>query len=386
MTYATINTNLEAPPFKIPLYDAPGVMNSTWVRWFQGLWDRVGGPSGSSLYDVIKAGQLTSATEPQLMGQFEDIRQELTGVLLSIIEQVQEQFFDPSALISDVNLQIPNLDALAFEENGLGYILSIAREAVSLDDVLRSGNTSDLSMQTGDHTVNGVLDAQLVISPIISAGDIFATTVTSNLYIGTGTQLTDLQTTALSGDLQIINFNSGTNASSSTYWMGDGVWRELPSPVFIEAITTATQTLSAVTATEIVSFNTVTNCGCITLENGNEIHLNQLGVYNVQVSTQFINIDNNTTRRALNWFRKNGTDVPESARVISVSGRHSGLDGSAVLSYNTLIESTNTNDYFQLVWNAESTNVSIQSFGPSTTAPVYPRAPAVILTVSKLRT
>lgn len=92
-------TNLPPVP-KGPMYTS-GIMNTEWWKWFEQLRDRVGGADGSIIYDNAGAAQMTSSLEPQLFAIKADIQNELTGVLLSIIEQIQEQTFDPTALISD---------------------------------------------------------------------------------------------------------------------------------------------------------------------------------------------------------------------------------------------------------------------------------------------
>jgi hypothetical protein len=204
MAYSTINTNLEPPPFRIPIYDDLGVMNTVWVRWFQGIWDRSGSASGDSVYDAIKAAAITSATEPQLYGIQAATQAEITGLLLSVIEQLQGQNFDPSALLGDI-VPPPQIDySGVFDNNNVGTILSIAKTSVGLDDVLATNPVSSLAMQTGGHTVTGVM--------------------TATSFTGSGTGLTSVPATSLVGNIPVTNLNSGTSASTTTFWRGDGIW------------------------------------------------------------------------------------------------------------------------------------------------------------------
>jgi hypothetical protein len=157
MAYSTINTNLEPPPFRIPIYDDLGVMNTVWVRWFQGIWDRSGSASGDSVYDAIKAAAITSATEPQLYGIQAAIQAEITGLLLSVIEQLQAQTFDFSSLLGDVIYPPPALQEIP--DVNVAGILQQSRDVSPVQSVF--GRTGDVIATEGDYTLTQLADVTI---------------------------------------------------------------------------------------------------------------------------------------------------------------------------------------------------------------------------------
>ena len=83
------------------------------------------------------------------------------------------------------------------------------------------------------------------------------------------------------------------------------------------------------------------------------------------------------------WLRKNGADELDTNTPITVPARHGSTDGTAVLTVTFVNEHT-AGDYLELYWNAEDTNISLLTVNSSTVAPIYPRSPAVVLSVNKI--
>lgn len=98
------------------------------------------------------------------------------------------------------------------------------------------------------------------------------------------------------------------------------------------------------------------------------------GLYNFQFSLQMTS-SNSSQSNFWIWPRKNGQDIPASATKVTIAGNGSSL----APSWNFLI-SMEPNDYFQLMWATDSTNVTIDA--PAATA-FCPSTPSVILTVSQ---
>lgn len=109
------------------------------------------------------------------------------------------------------------------------------------------------------------------------------------------------------------------------------------------------------------------------------VYFSYAGIYNIQFSAQFLNFttsDDNVTV----WFRKNGTDVPESASIQQVNAKHGSSPGASILALN-LIEVFAEGDYVELYWTSNSGNTVLGTY-PAGTTPTTPVSPSLILTAT----
>jgi len=105
------------------------------------------------------------------------------------------------------------------------------------------------------------------------------------------------------------------------------------------------------------------------------VYVDQAGLYNLAVSVQITS--NNANQKAVwVWLRKNGTtDFPNSARVASIT-----LNGGYLVVTLNVVESLLANEFIEVMYAADSTNVSIATVAATAFAPA---APAVILAVTQ---
>ena len=106
-----------------------------------------------------------------------------------------------------------------------------------------------------------------------------------------------------------------------------------------------------------------------------EIHVDQAGLYNIACSVQ-ITSTNSSQKSIWVWLRLNGTtDFPNSARVASITLNN----GYLVVTLNE-VASLLAGDFIEVMYAADSTNVSIATVAATAFAPA---APAVILAVTQ---
>lgn len=136
---------------------------------------------------------------------------------------------------------------------------------------------------------------------------------------------------------------------------------------------TTTQTLTAINTATPVTFNQETSSYSVTRGSPqSRIYVAETGVYNIQFSLQIDHGAGNAARIYV-WLRVNGVDVPNTATKAVIQGS----DSEIVLAWNFL-ETLKSNDYFELIWSSDDTNVIIAAFAAS--SPV-PEIPSVILSV-----
>lgn len=137
------------------------------------------------------------------------------------------------------------------------------------------------------------------------------------------------------------------------------------------------QTLVTAGVAKLMTFNTVDGANNVSVVSGSRITFAAPGTYNIQWSGQFENV-NVADQDAQVWLRKNGADVAGSTGLVSVLGKHGGINGHALPGWNYVLTLV-AGDYIELVWTADSTDVSIQT---AAAAGVYPSTASLIVTAT----
>jgi hypothetical protein len=137
------------------------------------------------------------------------------------------------------------------------------------------------------------------------------------------------------------------------------------------------QTLSSTTTAQAINIGITDEANGVAIVSGNQIKFSYAGTYSITWSAQFVNTDTNI-HNAQVWVRKNGADITDSNSDFSIPNSHGGSNGQLVPSVNYVMTLA-ANDYLQLMWGADSTQVSLQTIAAGT-SPTSPRSPAVIVT------
>lgn len=112
---------------------------------------------------------------------------------------------------------------------------------------------------------------------------------------------------------------------------------------------------------------------------GSHLKVLQAGVYNIQFSAQLSKTSPGVDQAYI-WFRKNGTDIPDSNTTVELNGNNS----EAVAAWNYMLP-LEANEYVELVWYTDEPNLSL--FGqPETVSSgvTLPGIPSVIGTVQQV--
>jgi hypothetical protein len=128
------------------------------------------------------------------------------------------------------------------------------------------------------------------------------------------------------------------------------------------------------TAYPLVFDNTDISNGITLGTPASRIVVPQSGLYSVEANLQLIS-GSAVNKTVWFWLRKNGVDVPNSARIVTV----------AVNSAYTTVALRETvslaiNEYIEVCWAADSTAVTLDSVSPTAFAPA---APSVVLNITQ---
>ena len=156
---------------------------------------------------------------------------------------------------------------------------------------------------------------------------------------------------------------------------GGGKYVRFPYGAFQSGVD---QTTTANTAT-IMTFNVTDYSNDVSMVSSSKITVVNSGVYNLQWSGQFENVDTQLHDASV-WIRVNGADVVGSNSLTSVPNKHGGVNGHTIAAWNYFVQ-LNAGDYLQLMWSTDDAQVSLQYYAAGVT-PTRPTTASVIATLS----
>ena len=129
-----------------------------------------------------------------------------------------------------------------------------------------------------------------------------------------------------------------------------------------------TQTVAAVETPTAVTFDTTDIESGPTITDGTKIYPQQAGLQDFGFSAQVAKSSANASYVWV-WGRKNGVDIPDSAKKVSISGSGTSL----VLAWDFVVPMATT-DYFEVMWATDDTGVTLAAVAQETFCPAIPSA------------
>ena len=140
-----------------------------------------------------------------------------------------------------------------------------------------------------------------------------------------------------------------------------------------------TGSISAGTA---MTFNSVDVADGVTVASSSRITVPNAGIYNLQFSAQFKNVEN-TQEDVTIWFRVDGVDLANSATQMTIPARKSAsIFGYGVAAWNIFLSLTAA-QYVQIVWLPTVATLTMEAL-PASLSPAYPAIPSVIATMNQV--
>jgi hypothetical protein len=136
-----------------------------------------------------------------------------------------------------------------------------------------------------------------------------------------------------------------------------------------------TQTPALANTPYAVTFNVTEIQSGISLVDSSKITCSQSGLYSFDFRLQ-VTSTNSSQKNIYVWARKNGTDVPDSATKVSISG-----NGSELAPSWSFVYTMQTGDYFQLMYAVDNTALLINA--PTQTA-FCPSTPSAEIKVTQI--
>ena len=202
-------------------------------------------------------------------------------------------------------------------------------------------------------------------------------------------KITDLTaaSTPLAGTELFETVQGGTSKKVAASDIGNSAnavpFLSLAGRAYISANSTTDQTGDVAAATAIELENTITSPTVgITIANdgsGNPTRITfaAAGTYMIAPSIQFKNTDSDD-HDATVWFRKNGTDIANSATIVNIPKTG---DGGATFFQVVVYETVTAAQYIEIMWLPEDIAVTLDFIAAGAIAPAIP---SVILAAERI--
>jgi len=129
-----------------------------------------------------------------------------------------------------------------------------------------------------------------------------------------------------------------------------------------------------------VSWDNTEIANGISIVSGSQLTFVQSGLYQFDLTLQ-LQSNSGVDKNVIFWFKKNGTNIANTARIITVSVNTAYTPISLAEFF-----SLDAGDYIELWWQADSTNVALVTVAAGGTAPNnYPASPAAIIAVTQVQ-
>jgi hypothetical protein len=241
--------------------------------------------------------------------------------------------------------------------------------------ILQSSTIPNLLFRTLSSSTPDNLTLSTSGALILFSGKTFITGATNN---GSGNQVYQ------SADTQTLSFRtlSSTTSALTINASGNHVLFNIRPKYYGSFQDTFTQSATTNNVGVPMLFRTTDFSNGISIVSGvsgyTHITFTSSGIYNMQFSSQFENIDN-TEHNVYIWLRRQGVDLAGSSGYITIHRTQGPNIGAALPSWNYLLNVTSSTDYYEIFWSTDSASNVKMKYYPAGNPP--PAAASVILSV-----